>query len=244
MAACRVHRRPVCPRIAGRARFLRVPPRLLPLFPLPVVLFPGVALPLQIFEPRYRQMLVDCLAADRVFGLLYRPEEEGDRTLVRGHVGCVAHIDESTTLPDGRSNIVVRGVERFALERFVESAHPYDVGNVSEYDDDDEPRDPLDELAAHVSDLFGRVGHAARTLGDDRDPLPPLPEDPALLSFSIASMIDLDGEARQRLLSSRSPTGRLRELDDLLSGAIGTLELRAAVHDRAKTNGHGPGPLY
>jgi Lon protease-like protein len=221
-----------------------VRPRLLPLFPLPVVLFPGVPLPLHIFEPRYREMLGDCLAADRVFGLLYRPDEGAERTLLRGHVGCVAYIDESTTLPDGRSNVIVRGMERFALERFVESARPYDVGEVSAYEDDAESRGPLEQLATQVGDLFGRVGHAARTLGDDRDPLPSLPEDPALLSFAIASMIDLEGEVRQRLLASRSPTGRLRELEELLSGAIGALELRAAVHDRAKTNGHGPGPLY
>lgn len=219
-------------------------PRLLPLFPLPVVLFPGVPLPLHIFEPRYREMLGDCLAADRVFGLLYRPDEGAERTLLRGHVGCVAHIEETATLPDGRSNIVVRGRERFALERFVESPRPYDVGEVSAYEDDGEPPGPLELLATQVGDLFGRVGHAARTLGDDRDPLPSLPEDPALLSFAIASMIDLDGDVRQRLLVSRSPTGRLRELEELLSGAIGALELRAAIHDRAKTNGHGPGPLY
>ena len=65
---------------------------LLPLFPLPLVLFPGAPLPLHIFEPRYRQMLSDCIARDSRFGIIYRPEDETD--LEAGRVGCVAQVDD------------------------------------------------------------------------------------------------------------------------------------------------------
>jgi Lon protease-like protein len=204
------------------------------------VLFPGVPLPLHIFEPRYRQMLSDCLEGDRRFGIVFRPEGLGERELPPGHVGCVAQIEKSELLLDGRSNIVVVGTERFELQRFAASTRLYHVGEVSSYDDAVEPADALDPLATRLRELFARVGRAARALSDDADALPPLPDDAGLLSFAVAAAIDLEPPARQRLLVSRSPLGRLRELEALLAPAVEPIELRASVHARAKTNGHGP----
>ena len=214
--------------------------RLLPLFPLPVVLFPGVPLPLHVFEPHYRELLDDCLQGDRCFGLVFQPPDVPERALARGHVGCVARIETSETLPDGRSNLVVAGVERFALQRLVDSERPYLVGEVAAYVDQSEGTEVLEPLAERLRWLFERVGRAARTLADDPDPLPSLPDDPALLSFTIASLVDIEPAKRQRLLVSRSPTERLRELDKLLKPSVPRLESRAAVHMRAKGNGHGP----
>ena len=214
--------------------------RLLPLFPLPLVLFPGVLLPLHIFEPRYREMLADCLAADRRFGIVYVGEDDADGP-ERGAVGCIAVIQSNDALPDGRSNILVAGGDRFAIARLVAGVRPYLLGEVVVYGDIEEPPEPLGSLARQMRETFERVGRAARALADDRDPLPALPDDPAALSFTIASLIDLDPAGRQRLLASRSPLGRLRELDALLSPAVETLESRAVIHTRAKTNGHGPG---
>ena len=214
--------------------------RLLPLFPLPLVLFPGVPLPLHVFEPRYREMLADCLAGDRRFGIVFTPEEEPDGP-DRGDVGCIALIQTAHELPDGRSNLIVVGEERFVIGRLVAGDRPYLLGEVVSYADLEEPAETIAPFAEQLRHVFERVGRAARTLADDRDPLPPLPDDPAALSFTIASLIDLDGPGRQRLLASRSPLGRLRELDALLSPAVDTLESRAVIHARAKTNGHGPG---
>ena len=214
--------------------------RLLPLFPLPLVLFPGVPLPLHIFEPRYREMLADCLAGDRRFGIVFAPEEDPAGP-ARGAIGCVAFIQKVQTLADGRSNIIVLGEERFMIGRVVADVRPYLLGEVVSYADVDEPVEALMPFAQQLRAVFERVGRAARTLADDRDPLPTLPTDPGSLSFTIASLIDLDGPGRQRLLASRSPLDRLRELDALLSPAVDTLESRAIIHARAKTNGHGPG---
>ncbi|MGH7648032.1 MAG: LON peptidase substrate-binding domain-containing protein, partial [Gemmatimonadaceae bacterium] len=99
--------------------------RLLPLFPLPVVLFPGVARPLHIFEPRYRRLIADCLDGDRRFGLLFCADTANERALPPGQVGCIARIESADALPDGRSNIIIAGEERFALVRFIESDAPY-----------------------------------------------------------------------------------------------------------------------
>ena len=160
---------------------------LLPLFPLPLVLFPGAPLPLHIFEPRYRQMLSDCVAADSRFGIVYRPEQMAESELEVGRVGCVAEVDDTHALPDGRSNIVVHGVRRFALQRFVVTPTQYQVAEVTDYDDVPEDANALAPAAKRVGELFDRVGRAARTLSDDHDPLPPLPEEPDALSFGIAA---------------------------------------------------------
>jgi len=211
----------------------------LPLFPLPLVLFPGTALPLHIFEPRYRQMLLDCLEGDRRFGIARLDDGVAEAELPAGTVGCVAEIVNTETLPDGRSNIVVRGAERFAFLSLVSSAHPYRVCRAEIVEDEFEIGAELDAVAERVRDVFGRVARAARTLADDPDPLPELPDDAAGLSFAVASMIDIDLEARQELLASRSPLARLRQLDRVLSAALGTILDRAQVHTVAKTNGRG-----
>jgi Lon protease-like protein len=220
---------------------MHAPARRIPLFPLPLVLFPGAPLPLHIFEPRYRQLLADCLAGERRFGIVFRPEGVPERELPPGHVGCIARIESSEPLPDGRSNVLVIGERRFVIERLLTAGAPYHEAMVHDFDDDESTAtEELEPLGERVRELFERVGRAARTLADEREALPSLPDDPALLSFAIASLIDLDPSRRQRLLASRSPVGRLRDLEQTLGAALGNLEQRAEVHIRAKANGHGP----
>ncbi|MDA1094931.1 MAG: LON peptidase substrate-binding domain-containing protein [Acidobacteria bacterium] len=91
---------------------------LIPLFPLPnVVLFPSVFLPLHIFESRYRQMLTDALRADRMIGMVLIKERQSELVEVPEvyPIGCAGVISHSQTLPDGRSNIVLRGMQRFRI---------------------------------------------------------------------------------------------------------------------------------
>lgn len=214
----------------------------LPLFPLRLVLFPGVHLPLHIIEPRYRRMLADCLAGDRRFGILYRPDDTAERQIPPGQIGCIVRVERAEMLPDGRSNILVAGTGRFALEGFEDTGMPYHVGRVTEVADVPETAAALAPLAATVRALFVRVGTAARSLADDSDALPDLPEDPGMLAFAIAAVIDMDAGARQRLLASRSASARLREIEMLMAPAVEALESRAVVHIRAKSNGHGPQP--
>lgn len=219
---------------------------LLPLFPLRIVLFPGATIPLHVFEPRYRQLLADALAGDRRFGLILLPEHVAEVDLPVGTVGCVAEVLKVDALPDGRSDIVVRGAERFAFAGLsATGGAPYHVGWTEPYHDaPDADTDPaeLEALVARVRSAFGRAAHAARQLVDDPDPVPTVTDDPAQTAFAIAALVDLDLETRQALLTSRSAADRLRRLDALLGPAARTLAGRAEVHERAKSNGHGAHP--
>src|SRR5580765_384332 len=98
----------------------------LPLFPLAVVLFPGVPLPLHIFEPRYRQMLEDIRAGNSLFGLSYFDASVSElESPAVGSVGCVARVTDTQAFPDGRSNILTVGVIRYRLEAYVKHNAPY-----------------------------------------------------------------------------------------------------------------------
>ena len=113
--------------------------RELPIFPLPIVLFPGAPQPLHIFEPRYRQLLQDCLAGDRRFGIAYvapDPAPDADPVPNTGDVGCVALIRSNQPLPDGRSNVLTVGERRFVLRGWISSTRPYRVAEIEEFDDD------------------------------------------------------------------------------------------------------------
>jgi hypothetical protein len=110
---------------------------------------------------------------------------------------------------------------------------------VTSYEDVAEYGPELDSLAARLRDVFEVVGRASHTLADNPDPLPELPDEPSLLAFAIAAIIDLDANLRQELLVSRSATDRLRRLEQLLAPAIPGLVTRADVHKRAKSNGKG-----
>src|SRR5215216_1179354 len=98
--------------------------RELPIFPLPLVLFPGVPLPLHIFEERYRRMLVDVTSSHRLFGLPFMSEDAPGGRPPDGHVGSVAEVVEVQPLPDGRSNILTVGVVRYRLESYVDEGEP------------------------------------------------------------------------------------------------------------------------
>ncbi|MGQ0537866.1 MAG: LON peptidase substrate-binding domain-containing protein [Gemmatimonadaceae bacterium] len=213
--------------------------RQIPLFPLNGVLFPESPLPLHVFEPRYRRLLADCLAGDREFGILPRLDDAPEVEIAPGTVGCVAHIEHTEALADGRSNVLVRGAQRFSFVQFVDSETPYHVGLVDEVADEEVPAYALRDLAVRVRELFVRVAHAARLIADDQAPVPDLPHDDKSLAFVVAQYLDLDLASKYRVLASRSPADRLRQVDGVLSPVVESIEDRAAVHVRARGNGHG-----
>jgi Lon protease-like protein len=213
--------------------------RELPIFPLPLVLFPYVPLPLHIFEPRYRRMLADVRAANNLFGLSYFDPRPGADRPPAGHVGCATEIVEVQPLPDGRSNILTAGVARYRVEEYVERGDPYLVARVEFFADEGEDAGLLAKHAGEVAAMFRRITLAMRTISGERTAAPELPEDePERLSFLVAAVIEMDAPAKQELLELRSTSRRLRRLYGLLSQAVESYEARARVHEVSKTNGH------
>jgi Lon protease-like protein len=215
--------------------------RELPLFPLPVVLFPGVPLPLHIFEPRYRQMLADIRLRDSLFGLSYFDvSASAEREIPPvGHVGCAAEVSEVEPLADGRFNIMTIGLIRYRVEDYLDQGDPYLLGQVSFFEDEPEDASLLQARAHEVTDIFLRIARAVRILNDERAALPELPEtEPERLSFLVAAAVDLDIEVKQELLELRSTAERLKRLRDLLGRVVTGYEERARVHAIAKRNGH------
>lgn len=212
----------------------------LPLFPLSVVLFPGVPLPLHIFEPRYRQMMADIRGTHSLFGLSYLDAATSDHDIpTRGSVGCVAKVTDAQALSDGRSNILTVGVIRYQIEEYVEHGDPYLVARVSYFEDDDEDSEAVHESSREVAQIFTRIARAVRTINDERANLPNIADtEPQRLSFLVAAAMEVDTEVKQELLELRSTFERLRRLRDILSRAVGGYEERARVHDLAKGNGH------
>lgn len=205
--------------------------RLLPLFPLGMVLYPGTTVPLHLFEPRYRQLLKDVREDDGRFGIICAIPGVDERALPAGRVGCIAEVRDVEMLDDGRANILVDGRERFMLDRFVADAAPYHVAEVTTFDDDTGDSPVAVAVASDdVVSNFRRVVRAVHTLNDDDDPPPSLPDDPAQIAFAIAGMVDFDLAQRQALLESRSPMARLTLVDGVLRKVLPDLELRAAMH--------------
>jgi len=225
--------------------------RELPIFPLPLVLFPGTTQPLHIFEPRYRRLLADCLAGDKRFGIAYHPasaakggpeggeEREPDAVPSPGVIGCVAVIRSTTALPDGRANILTAGERRFTLVQWVPSPLPYRLAQVEEFDDEPGDASEAAALAAAVRQDFARLERALAVLTDRDDREIELSTEPLSVSFQVAAALELEPEAKQALLAIRNTADRLRRLAALLVPLSADAERRAVVRQRARGNGKG-----
>lgn len=219
-------------------------PRELPIFPLPLVLFPGAVQALHIFEPRYRALLADALAADRRFGIAYvEAAPHADPTPAPGDVGCTAEIAETEPLPDGRSNIVTVGASRFTLLRWLASDRDYRLAQVSEFEDD--PADPsaAGPVAASVRRDFRRLLTALTVLTDRQLESAEPPTEPQALSFHVAARLELDPPLQLELLRSRSTVDRLRRLDAILGPLAVEAAARADVRAHARRNGKSTLPM-
>lgn len=188
----------------------------LPLFPLPVVLFPTAAMPLHVFEPRYRRMVARCLEYDRRFGLVYHDsDEQGPFLTELGRVGCVAEIESFQPLPDGRSLMLARGIERFRIEDGIESEEPYYEALVTAYADLDGPLDLLRRREESLA-LFEEV---LSTLPEEPERLPELNLQHEL-SFPLVRTIQVEPPWQQAFLELRDEAHRLSELDRVFRAAL------------------------
>lgn len=212
----------------------------LPLFPLPVVLFPGTPQLLHIFEPRYREMVRDCLESGGPFGLSYlNPERTGapEGVPTPGDVGCTAEIRSHQLFPDGRSNILVVGHDRYVMASLVDGETAYLVGTVQAFHDEPDESLELIELAETVRASFQTLVESQRALTELAPPVDDPPDEPARLSFHIAAALELDGDTKEGLLRLTSTRKRLEHLDGMVQAAQADAQRRHAVQRMAKRNG-------
>jgi Lon protease-like protein len=191
----------------------------LPLFPLNTVLFPGQLLPLHIFEPRYRQMIGECIQHGQAFGVvLIRSGEEVGTVAEPYAVGTTAHIVQVEGEADGRMNILCVGQARFRIAHLLHEK-PYLSGQVELW-----PWEPYLAGSADVDRvrrLLDRYLHLLAELTEGKLDLN-LPDEPAALAHVAASALQVELSEKQRLLTTPS-------VGDLLTciAAILQRELRA-----------------
>jgi Lon protease-like protein len=197
---------------------------LVPLFPLEVVLFPGMALPLHIFEPRYKEMIGELLAAGQPFGVV-RAVENGI-----AEVGCVAEIVEVTkTYEDGRLDIVTQGQTRFRVLR-LDQERNFLRGEVQYFED--EGSSPIAGEVAALLELHAQV---ISLLGADTQV--PSADEPDL-SFQLASVMPFDLDFKQTLLGMRSEKDRIHALLEYYRALLPNLKRAVQARKKAGGNGH------
>lgn len=183
--------------------------RELPLFLLNTVLFPHMALPLKVFEPRYRQLVDDCVAGDQTFGvLLIKTGKEVGAPAIPHDTGTTAVISGVYPQADGTLSVVTEGVQRFALLE-LRPGKPYQVGLV-EYLGRDEGAAP-GLLAAEVLETGERVIRRTMAMNSEWVRSVTLPEDPEELSYTMAARLPVEAGVKQRLLESNL-SDRLRRV--------------------------------
>jgi Lon protease-like protein len=198
------------------------------LFPLGMVLLPGEQVPLHIFEERYKELIGECLEAEREFGLVLA-DDAGTRAI--GTTAEVAEVLER--FPDGRMNILIQGRRRFRVGEPTEG-RSFDTALVEELPDEPESAESLPDEPAIAECLraFRRVLEAAGTEAEDFDLAA------ESLAFEIAGKIEFGPEAKQELLEMRSERERVARLTELLDQAVDQVRLQRRARDLASGNGH------
>ena len=217
----------------------------LPMFPLGTTLLPGAGIPLQVFEPRYRQMVQDLLAADG-------PPEFGQVLITHGHeagggderssVGTLARMADIHVVGDGRYTFVAVGTERIRVVEWLDD-DPYPRALVEPWPDegpdegpDERPDEGTDDRGdeARLAPAAGRVRHvlelAARVAGADPAQVPDPADLPAAdlstTTLRLAAMAPIGPADRYRLLAAPGPAARLDVLDEVLDDAEAMLNFR------------------
>lgn len=198
---------------------------LVPLFPLDLVLFPGAPQPLHIFEPRYKEMIGECLAEKKVFGVVRSQENK------IAEIGCAAEIIAVTkTYDDGRMDIVTEGRERFEVMGLNEE-RSFLQGQVNYFEDAPEIRSSGESarLISLHNEILTLVG---------AEPATPEADDPHL-TFSLAASLPLDLDFKQSMLEIRSERERTAALLKYYEAMVPNLRRAIAIRKRAGGNGHG-----
>jgi Lon protease-like protein len=196
---------------------------LLPLFPLEIVVFPGAPLPLHIFEPRYKEMIGECLSQNRAFGMVRAKEN------AISAIGCSASIIEVVKkYEDGRLDIAAEGVQRFEIIQ-VNQERSFLQAEVAFFDDEPSTisKDAADTVIQLHEQLFAVMGQSVE-----------VERDAAYLSFRLAQDLPVDLDFKQTLLEMKSEAERVELLTEYYQATIPKIENSLRVRQRASGNGH------
>jgi len=190
--------------------------RRLRLFPLNAVLFPGAVLNLHIFEPRYKQLINECLESGEGFGvaLIAEGAEAGDPNVMPHDIGSVAEIVDVQPLPFGRYFISTIGRERFRIEQIV-SREPYLIVEAETVEEDDADDEEADDLLVAVRMLFEQYLDIIVEFSGQETSVE-LPSDAQGTSFLIGDTLQVAEAVKQRLLELNDTKSRLRAERDFL----------------------------
>lgn len=204
---------------------------LLPIFPLELVLLPGAILPLHIFEPRYREMIGECLTQKREFGVVRVETRTETKEQRLADIGCTAQITSvAKTYDDGRLDILVRGSQRFEILR-VDTSRAFLQADILNLHDESAPStadDMTRAIALHgeILTLAGAQPESSATIQE------------GLLSFHLASSLPLDLDFKQHLLETRSESERIHALIAFFESILPNLRRATQVRKKAGGNGH------
>jgi Lon protease-like protein len=207
----------------------------IPLFPLRTVLFPGMALPLRVFEDRYKTMVRELLESDGVFGvLLIREGQEVGGEATPYDVGATAHIERSVSLDGGRFALSARGVQRFRLTRML-APRPYPYGEVELIDDSPAPPTPrLSAAVETVRTTFPAYFRLALSLSDQWAQTLKLPSEAHRLVNYIAPWLQVSEEVKQRLLEIEPAPDRVAHLAEVIDDLLTRTREEVADYRRRK----------
>jgi ATP-dependent Lon protease len=198
----------------------------LPLFPLPVVLFPGAELPLHIFEDRYKLMIGKVLDEQAPFGVVFW---DGESTSV-AETGCTAMISDVKKFDDGRMNLMTTGERRFKIVDVIQE-QPYIVATI-EYLDDNGTGEKADLLVKDIASVLKEILRLSSKLVDKEFEIQgTIPEDPVELSYWVAANFYGSPDDQQELLEMSGTEARLKEELAVLDSARKHLAAKVSLKD-------------
>jgi len=201
----------------------------LPLFPLDIVLFPNMILPLHIFEERYKEMINYCLHTREPFGVvLIKGVVEETGRVETFPVGCTARISGVERLADGRLNIEVIGEQRFRILDTHEQ-RPYRVGLTEAFFDNPTDREDIQPVVDEVQLLLHEFLVRSLALMNQEIGEIELPSDPQQLTFTAACVLPISNPEKQEILATINAEDRLYVVRDLLRAEIERLKKRMEV---------------
>jgi Lon protease-like protein len=196
---------------------------LIALFPLDVVLFPGAPMPLHIFEPRYRELISECLAEKKTFGMVRTRES------ALAEVGCTAAIvNVVKRYEDGRFDIVIQGRQRFEIEE-LNQERSFLRGEVIFFEDEPSQVSKSDtetviQLHQQLFDVLGQHVEFEKKYDS--------------LSFQLAHELPVDMDFKQTILEMKSEAERVETLIEYYRATIPKVEMTLRARDKASGNGH------